>query len=102
MSAINQIGAASAPMVASETGGLARSTSADGVSFGDLLQRAVAHAAASGNAADLRAQALAAGASDDIHGTMIAGKQAEIELKLVGAVRNKLLDAFHELWRTNL
>jgi len=46
--------------------------------------------------------ALAKGASDDLHGTMISMKEAEISLKLVGTVRNKLLDAFHELWRINV
>ena len=49
-----------------------------------------------------KVQALAAGATDDIHGTMIAVKEAEISVKLVGSIRNKLLDAFHELWRTNV
>jgi len=46
--------------------------------------------------------AMALGTNDDIHGTMISAKEADISLKLVGAVRNKLLDAFHELWRTNV
>jgi flagellar hook-basal body complex protein FliE len=33
---------------------------------------------------------------------MIAVKEAEISMKLVGSVRNKLVDAFQELWRTNV
>lgn len=49
-----------------------------------------------------KAEALARGASDDLHGTMIAVKEAEISMKLVGSIRNKLLDAFQELWRTNV
>ena len=44
----------------------------------------------------------AAGATDDLHGTMIAVKEAEIGVRLVGAIRNKLLDAFHEIWRTGV
>ena len=48
------------------------------------------------------AEAFAAGARDDIHGTMISIKEAEIELKLVGNIRNKLLDAFNDLWRLNV
>jgi flagellar hook-basal body complex protein FliE len=52
--------------------------------------------------ADRAAEALARGTSDDLHGTMISMKEAEISLKLVGTVRNKLLDAFHELWRINV
>jgi flagellar hook-basal body complex protein FliE len=33
---------------------------------------------------------------------MIAMKEAEISVKLVGSIRNKLIDAFHELWRTSV
>jgi len=33
---------------------------------------------------------------------LISTKEAEISLRLVNSVRNKLLDAFHELWRTNV
>jgi flagellar hook-basal body complex protein FliE len=54
------------------------------------------------NHAGEQVRALAAGATDDLHGTMIAVKEAEIGMKLVGSVRNKLLDAFHELWRTSV
>jgi len=49
-----------------------------------------------------RAEALAAGASDDIHGTMIAAKEAEIGVRLINSIRGKLLDAFHEIWRTGV
>jgi flagellar hook-basal body complex protein FliE len=52
--------------------------------------------------AQVKADALARGASDDLHGTMISIKEADISMKLVGTVRNRLLDAFHELWRINL
>jgi flagellar hook-basal body complex protein FliE len=68
--------------------------------FGEILAATVDQAAALGQAAEARADAFARGALDDLHGTMIAAKEAEISLKLVGSVRNKLLDAFHELWRT--
>ena len=72
------------------------------VDFEGVLRAAVDRV----NAADLRAsqqvEALAAGATDDIHGTMIAVKEAEIGVKLVGSIRTKLLDAFHEIWRTGV
>lgn len=48
------------------------------------------------------ARAFAAGARDDIHGTMIAIKEAEIELKLVSNVRTKLVDAWNDLWRMSV
>jgi flagellar hook-basal body complex protein FliE len=72
------------------------------VSFEQVLGRMVDGAASADRAADAQVEALAVGASDDIHGTMISVKEAEISLKLVASVRNKLLDAFHELWRTSV
>lgn len=68
------------------------------LAFGKILDGVAAQA----NAASDQSEAFARGALDDIHGTMIAVKQAEISVKLVGSIRNKLLDAFQELWRTNV
>lgn len=73
-----------------------------GGGFGEVLAGAVRDAVVAGNSATAQADALARGVNDDIHGTMISAKEADISLKLVGSVRNKLLDAFHELWRTNV
>jgi flagellar hook-basal body complex protein FliE len=72
------------------------------IPFADLLANAIASANDKQVTASHAAEAFAAGARDDIHGTMIAIKEAEIELKLVGNVRNKLLDAFNDLWRLNV
>jgi flagellar hook-basal body complex protein FliE len=47
-------------------------------------------------------QALAAGQSDDIHGTMIAVSQASIETRLMVNVKDKIMDAFYEIWRMNI
>ena len=73
-----------------------------GVSFEGVLTRTVEDAATADRLAMAKIQALAAGVSDDMHGTMIAAKEAEISMKLVGSIRNKLLDAFHEIWRTSV
>lgn len=81
---------------------IAPTTAAPTTTFGDLLAGLVEDAATRQRSADHQADQLAIGRSDDLHGTMIAGKEAEISLKLVGAIRNKLLDAFHEIWRTNV
>lgn len=77
-------------------------TAPTGPGFGDVLETAFTDANRMQKVAGAAAEALARGASDDLHGTMITSKEAEISLKLVGSVRNKLLDAFHELWRINL
>jgi flagellar hook-basal body complex protein FliE len=72
------------------------------IPFADFLSDAVATANAHNVNAVKASEAFAAGARDDIHGTMIAVKEAEIELKLVANVRNKLVDAFNDLWRVNI
>lgn len=73
-----------------------------GVPFADTLASAVKDANEAALRADAAQRAFAAGRSDDIHGTMIAVKEADIELRLVATVRNKLVDAFNDLWRVNL
>jgi flagellar hook-basal body complex protein FliE len=70
--------------------------------FGALLGDAIEQAVTADRTAAEKIAALVSGASDDIHGTMIAAKEAEISLKLVGTIRNRLIEAFHELWRTNV
>lgn len=47
-------------------------------------------------------QAIAAGQSDDIHGTMIAVSEAAIETRLMVNVKDKVMDAFYEIWRMNI
>jgi len=73
-----------------------------GESFGDILVDAVQQASRADALATQKAEALASGAIDDLHGTMISLKEADIAVKLVGTVRNKILDAFNELWRTSV
>jgi len=86
-------------------GGIGGGTAVDptgGTDFGAILEQQVADASRLQKLATAKTEALARGASDDLHGTMISMKEAEISMKLVGSVRNRLLDAFHELWRINL
>jgi flagellar hook-basal body complex protein FliE len=52
--------------------------------------------------ADSAARDFASGKTDDIHGTMIAVTQADIELRLLGTMKNKVVDAFYELWRMQI
>lgn len=71
-------------------------------SFTSVLGAAVNEANKLDFAAGQKVDALASGAMDDLHGTMISVKEADIALKLVGTVRTKILDAFQELWRTSV
>src|SRR5262245_46987578 len=75
---------------------------AGGEVFGAMLESALASANATGRSAEATGQAFAAGSLDDIHGTMLSLSKAEIELRYVGAVRNKIVDAFYELWRMQI
>jgi flagellar hook-basal body complex protein FliE len=72
------------------------------VSFEDIFARTIGQANQADHTAAVKVDALARGASDDLHGTMISVKEAEISMKLVGTIRNKLLDAFNEIWRTSV
>jgi flagellar hook-basal body complex protein FliE len=87
------------PIRAEATPGVSEATT---IPFGDMLSEAVMHANATGVSAEHAVQSFAAGARDDIHGTMIAVKEAEIELKLVSNVRTKLVEAFNDLWRMSV
>lgn len=77
-------------------------TADETASFGAILEKTAMAASAKEAEAVSKAQALAEGRLDDLHGTMITMKEADISMKLVGTVRDKLLDAFHELWRINV
>ncbi|HLV64331.1 MAG TPA: flagellar hook-basal body complex protein FliE [Polyangiaceae bacterium] len=70
--------------------------------FSELLESAVASANESALAASSAATEFAAGQRDDIHGTMLAVTKADIELHLLGSVRNKVIDAFYEIWRMQI
>ena len=105
MSAIN---AASAgipllqPGLPLDGGRLVEQTKTGGLSFEDTLSKMVAATDSRLKQSDAMAESFATGASDDIHGTMISLKEAEIDLRLLSNVRRKVLDAFHELWRMNV
>jgi flagellar hook-basal body complex protein FliE len=71
-------------------------------SFESVLGGMLTETSAQMHAAAEQSEAVARGTLDDLHGTMIAVKEAEISLKLVGSVRNKLIEAFQEIWRTNV
>ena len=72
------------------------------IGFSDALASAVDDAATRGHNAYEMMQDFAAGRLDDLHGTMIASEQAGISTKLVGSIRDKLLQSFQELWRINV
>jgi flagellar hook-basal body complex protein FliE len=82
-------------------GGAAPSGVPDGT-FAATLEHAIAGTNADLNAAGIAGEEFARGARDDIHGTMIALSKADIELRFASNVRNKVVDAFYELWRMQI
>jgi len=84
---------------------IAKDTAVDpsgGAIFEDLLKNVVGTANDSIQSAEAVGKEFAAGTRDDIHGTMLALSKADIELRLVGNIRNKVVDAFYELWRMQI
>ena len=70
--------------------------------FEDLVKNLTLSANNQIHEAEKAGEAFAAGQRDDIHGTMLALSKADIELRVVGNVRNKIVDAFYELWRMQI
>jgi len=71
-------------------------------SMGDGFLNLVVQANARSTSARHMAQAMASGQSDDIHGTMIEVTKAGIETRLMVNVKDKVLDAFYEIWRMSV
>jgi flagellar hook-basal body complex protein FliE len=82
--------------------GLEQVAPADADTFGSMVEQAVLKTNEQLTRAEHVGQEFAAGRLDDIHGTMLELSKADIELRFVGNVRNKVIDAFYELWRMQI
>ncbi len=70
-----------------------------GESFAATLKNAVNTVDSLQKAADVKMQELATGKSQNIHETMIAAEKADIALKLMVQVRNKIIEAYQEIMK---
>ena len=70
-----------------------------GPSFKDTLASAIGDVSDALKAADTASQKFASGQSTSLHDVMIAMEKADISLRTVTAVRNKVLDAYQEIMR---
>lgn len=70
-----------------------------GPSFADTLKEAVNNVNEMHLDADRKAQELATGKTDDIAGVMIATEKADIALRAMVQVRNKIIDAYQEIMK---
>lgn len=69
------------------------------VSFLDYLKNSVSEVNESQKNADKMAANVATGKTENIHETMLALSQAEVEFKMMVQVRNKALEAYQEVMR---
>ncbi len=70
-----------------------------GPSFADTLKEAVNNVNQLHLDADQKAQELATGKTDDIAGVMIATEKADIALRAMVQVRNKIIDAYQDIMK---
>jgi flagellar hook-basal body complex protein FliE len=68
-------------------------------SFAATLKDAVGAVNQAHKEADIKMQELATGKSQNIHETMIAAEKADIALRLMVQVRNKMIEAYQEIMR---
>ena len=68
-------------------------------SFGATLTDAVNKVNAMQTEADIKMQKVAAGESNNISEVMVAAERADIALKLMMSVRNKVIDAYQEIMK---
>lgn len=71
-------------------------------SFQDLLADAITQVDSYQHTSDDKLQVLASGEETDIHGTMIALQEAEISMRLLVSVRNKVLEAYNQVMNMSL
>jgi len=70
--------------------------------FGDTLKAAVASVDKTQTTADGALKELASGENVDLHGTMIALEKADIALRTMVSVRDKLVSAYEQVMSTTI
>jgi flagellar hook-basal body complex protein FliE len=73
---------------------------ADGKSFNDVLTDFVKQVDETQHQYDAAISAVERGQTDNLHQVMLAQSQAQLSLKLAAEVRNKLVEAYKEVMRT--
>jgi flagellar hook-basal body complex protein FliE len=91
-----------APHLAREVAPLAQPAQPEASGFESMVKDAIVKTNDQLQVAETAGNEFAAGRVDDIHGTMLELSKADIELRFAGNVRNKVTDAFYELWRMQI
>lgn len=74
-------------------------TSNKGPSFADTLKEVIANVNELQVDSNQKVQQLATGKTDDVASVMIASEKAEIALRAMVQVRNKIIDAYQEIMK---
>lgn len=69
------------------------------VSFADMLKDAVGKVNTMQKTADTKMEQLATGKTDNIQDVMVATEQADIAMRLMVNIRNKVIDAYQEIMK---
>jgi len=76
--------------------------SENSVDFSDLLKNALKDVNSAQIEADDAVQKVLSGETNDIHSTMIALQKADVSFKMMLEVRNKIMEAYQEVMRTQV
>lgn len=79
--------------------GSTSSATSVGKSFSDTLSEAIGNVNELHKVSDKKAEMLATGKTDDVADVMIAAEKADIALKVMVQVRNKVIDAYNEIMK---
>jgi flagellar hook-basal body complex protein FliE len=71
-------------------------------SFGSMLSNAVGSLEKTQNAAAAQSQALATGQTDDLSSVITAVQEAQLSMQLASQVRNKAVEAYTEIFHTQI
>lgn len=74
----------------------------EGASFSDILKNAISGVNDAQQAANTAVEQALSGESTDVYDTMIALQKADTSLKMMLEVRNKLLEAYQEVIKTQM
>lgn len=70
-----------------------------GEKFGDVLKNSIAEVNRAQVDADRAAEQIVAGKTKNLHGAMIKLEEADISLRLMVQMRNKVVEAYQEIMR---
>ncbi len=79
-----------------------RKTDGDGKNFADTIKSFLKEANQLQENAAEEVEALIAGETTDVHDVMIAMQKASVSFEMVMEIRNKMLEAYQELMRTQV